>query len=146
ESLPTLRTGGIARSAAAGPTTPNSGPSRAWDWSLACEPVGRRGGRATRAIADLVRGAVVRGPGEAISWNSYRRLLAAVERRPHRIQGWMHSPDPAFRAKVAEITNLHLRPPAGTVVLSIDEKTGMQALERRFPISSVSRPSVTAPI
>jgi len=101
--------------------------------ALACEPLVQRGGRTTRTIADLVREAVVRGLVEAISWSSYQRLLAAVDLRPHRIQGWMHSPDPAFRAKVAEITDLYLRPPAGTVVLSIDEKTGMQALERRFP-------------
>jgi transposase len=34
---------------------------------------------------------------------------------------------------VTEITALYLHPPVGAVVLSIDEKTGMQALERRFP-------------
>ena len=45
----------------------------------------------------------------------------------------MHSPDPQFREKVSEITALYLQPPPGAVVLSIDEKTGMQALERRFP-------------
>jgi transposase len=49
------------------------------------------------------------------------------------VRGWVHSPDPAFRAKVAEITDLYLHLPPDSVVLSIDEKTGMQALERRFP-------------
>ncbi len=34
---------------------------------------------------------------------------------------------------MTEITDLYLHPPPGSVVLSIDEKTGMQALERRFP-------------
>jgi len=45
----------------------------------------------------------------------------------------MHSPDPQFREKVTEITELYLNPPPGEVVLCVDEKTGMQALERRFP-------------
>src|SRR4029450_10523197 len=58
---------------------------------------------------------------------------AASDLRPHRVQSWLHSPDPQFRAKVTAITDLYLRPPVGAVVLSIDEKTGMQALERRFP-------------
>ena len=49
------------------------------------------------------------------------------------MRGWLHSPDPQFREKVTTITDLYLHPPAGAVVLSIDEKTGMQALERRFP-------------
>ena len=68
-----------------------------------------------------------------ISRSSYQRILAAGELRPHRVRGWLHSPDPQFREKVTAITELYLHPPAGTVVLSIDEKTGMQALERRFP-------------
>src|SRR5262245_56141160 len=115
--------------------------------ALACEPVVRRRGRTTRTIADLVREAEARGIVDAISWSSYQRLLAAVDLRPHRIQGWVHSPDPAFRAKVAEITDLYLRPPAGAVVLSIDEKTGMQALEATLPRSpAVSRPSAPARI
>jgi transposase len=70
---------------------------------------------------------------EGISWSSYQRILAAGDLRPHRIQGWLHSPDPEFRAKVTEITELYLHPPAGATVLSVDEKTGMQALQRRFP-------------
>jgi transposase len=101
--------------------------------ALACEPVAGRAGRTTRTIADLVREAAARGIVDRISWSSYQRLLTDVDLRPHRIQGWVHSPDPAFREKVTEITDLYLHPPAGAVVLSIDEKTGMQALERRFP-------------
>jgi len=101
--------------------------------ALACEPVVGPAGRTTRTIADLMHEATARGIVERISWSSYQRILTAVDLRPHRIQGWVHSPDPAFREKVTEITDLYLHPPAGAVVLSIDEKTGMQALERRFP-------------
>jgi len=100
--------------------------------ALACEPIGEHAGRTTRTIADLVEVAHARGLAD-ISWSSYHRVLAQGDLRPHRVQGWVHSPDPAFREKVTEITALYLHPPAGAVVLSIDEKTGMQALERRFP-------------
>lgn len=101
--------------------------------ALACEPVARREGKTTRTIAELVEEAIDRRIVEAIGWSSYQRLLAASELRPHRVHGWLHSPDPQFREKVTEISALYLCPPAGAVVLSIDEKTGMQALERRFP-------------
>lgn len=101
--------------------------------ALACEPVERHEGKATRTIAELVDEAIGRRLVDGIGWSSYQRLLADSDLRPHRIQGWLHSPDPQFREKVTAITELYLHPPAGAVVLSIDEKTGMQALERRFP-------------
>jgi len=101
--------------------------------ALACEPVERHEGKTTRTIAELVDEAIARRLVDGIAWSSYQRLLADSDLRPHRIQGWLHSPDPQFREKVTEITELYLHPPAGAVVLSIDEKTGMQALERRFP-------------
>jgi len=101
--------------------------------ALACEPVERHEGKTTRTIAELVDTAVARRLVDGIGWSSYQRLLAESDLRPHRVQGWLHSPDPQFREKVTEITELYLHPPAGAVVLSIDEKTGMQALERRFP-------------
>jgi len=94
----------------------------------------RHEGTTTRTIAALVVDeAVARRLVEGIGWSSYQRLLAESELRPHRVRGWLHSPDPEFREKVTEITALCLHPPAGAVVLSIDEKTGMQALERRWP-------------
>jgi transposase len=101
--------------------------------ALACEPVERREGKTTRTIAELVDEAVGRRIVDGIGWSSYQRLLTESDLRPHRIHGWLHSPDPQFREKVTAITALYLQPPADAVVLSIDEKTGMQALERRFP-------------
>ncbi len=53
--------------------------------------------------------------------------------RPHRVQQWLHSPDPAFREKVNVICKLYRRAPRNAVVLSIDEKTGIQAIERKYP-------------
>lgn len=101
--------------------------------ALACEPVPGRAGKTRRTLAQLAEEAAARGLVARISRSSYQRVLTAGEIRPHRIRGWLHSPDPEFREKVTEITALYLHPPPGAVVLSIDEKTGMQALERRFP-------------
>ena len=93
----------------------------------------RGDGTTTRTLVTLVHEAEARGLAPRISRSSYQRILTAGELRPHRVRGWLHSPDPEFRAKVTAITDLYLNPPAGAVVLSIDEKTGMQALERRVP-------------
>ena len=89
--------------------------------------------KVTRTIEELVEEAVARGIVDSISWSTYQRILAQSDIRPHLVEGWVHSPDPEFRPKVREICDLYLAAPAGSVVLSIDEKTGMQALERRFP-------------
>jgi len=72
-----------------------------------------------------------RHPAVKISRTSVLRVLNTGDLRPHRMQCWMHSPDPDFRAKATEICKLYRSPPPG-VVLCIDEKTGMQALSRRF--------------
>ena len=75
-----------------------------------------------------------RGIVPDISWSSVQRILAGREVKPHKTEQWFHSPDPEFRPKVTVICDLYLKPPpAGSVVLCIDEKPGMQALARRFP-------------
>lgn len=94
--------------------------------AVACEPQ-------RRTIEELAACAIQRGIVDSIGWSSYQRILSQIDLRPHLQQGWVHSPDPQFREKVTAITALYLHPPAGSVVLSVDEKTGMQALERRFP-------------
>lgn len=74
-----------------------------------------------------------RHPEVQISRTSVIRVLSAADLRPHRMQVWLHSEDPAFRAKATEICTLYLSPPKDSTVLSVDEKTGMQALKRRNP-------------
>jgi transposase len=78
--------------------------------ALACEPVERGEGPTTRTLAALVQEAEARGLVPRISRSSYQRILAAGELRPHRVRGWLHSPDPAFREKVTAITALYLDP------------------------------------
>jgi hypothetical protein len=54
--------------------------------------------------------------------------------RPRRQGTFKVSRDPEFAAKVADIVGLYLDPPGGAVVLSIDEKTQIQALDRTQPL------------
>lgn len=75
--------------------------------------------------------------GIRMSRSTVQRILSTQGFRPHRVRQWLHSQDPDFRAKVARVCNLYLSPPAGAVVLSIDEKP-MQALERKRPSTTCS--------
>jgi hypothetical protein len=61
------------------------------------------------------------------------RILRNEDFRPHKMRLWLHSPDPDFCRKVQRICDLYHQPPDGAHVLCVDEKTGMQALGRRFP-------------
>lgn len=70
---------------------------------------------------------------DSMSRTSVLRILNKADIRPHRIKMWLHSPDPLFREKVTDICGLYLAPPAGSHVLCVDEKTGMQALGRKHP-------------
>ena len=87
--------------------------------------------RRTWTTDDLHAAFRTRHPTVSISRTSVLRILNGSDLRPHRMQVWLHSPDPDFRAKANAICDLYLRPPKG-VTLCIDEKTGMQALSRRF--------------
>lgn len=98
--------------------------------SLACEP-GELQGRATPTLDELLGRAIERGVVERISRSHLQRILQAGDMRPHRVRQWLHSPDPQFREKVNEICALYRRAPKDSVVLSIDEKTGIQAIERK---------------
>lgn len=53
--------------------------------------------------------------------------------KPHHVRTYKVSRDPAFVAKVHDIVGLYLNPPTNAVVLSVDEKTSIQALERTQP-------------
>lgn len=105
----------------------------------ACEPIvlpnaSPEDGKTTRTIEELMDEVIRRGIVTEISWSSVQRILAGLDVKPHKTEQWLHSPDPEFRVKVTEICDLYLKPPpAGSVVLCIDEKPGMQALARRFP-------------
>ncbi len=102
--------------------------------ALACEPLALEGNKPIRrTIQELRELAVQRGIVEQIGWSTVQRILSEADVRPHHVRGWLHSPDPKFREKVNEITDLYLNPPPEAVVISVDEKPGMQATERNHP-------------
>ena len=57
-------------------------------------------------------------------------ILRRAELKPHHVRTYKVSRDPAFAAKVRDVVGLYLNPPEHAVVLSVDEKTSIQALER----------------
>jgi len=68
-----------------------------------------------------------------ISVSSVQRIWRAHQLRPHRFRSFKLSNDPAFADKVQDVVGLYVDPPAHAVVLSIDEKSQIQALDRTQP-------------
>ena len=68
-----------------------------------------------------------------ISPSSVLRIWRAHRLRPHRVRTFKLSKDPQFAAKLRAIVGLYLDPPAHAVVLSVDEKPQIQALDRTQP-------------
>jgi transposase len=71
--------------------------------------------------------------GWTVSPASVSRFLRSMALKPHRVRYWLNPSDPDFDKKAARICKLYISPPAGTTVLSIDEKPGIQALRRIHP-------------
>ena len=61
------------------------------------------------------------------------RVWADHDLAPHRIETFKFSTDPELLAKVTDLCGLYLEPPAGAVVLCVDEKSQIQALDRTAP-------------
>jgi hypothetical protein len=62
-----------------------------------------------------------------------QRIWAAHGLQPHRVRRFKLSHDPAFAAKLRDVVGLYLDPPAHSLVLSVDEKSQIQALDRTQP-------------
>jgi hypothetical protein len=77
---------------------------------------------------------VKRVEGVAVSWHYVASLWRDDGLQPSRQGTFKLSKDPAFAEKVADVVGLYLDPPGGAVVLSIDEKTQIQALDRTQPL------------
>ena len=68
-----------------------------------------------------------------ISPSSVRRIWTRHGLQPHRVRSFKLSNDPKFAAKLKEVVGLYIDPPDHAVVLSIDEKSQIQALDRTQP-------------
>lgn len=63
-----------------------------------------------------------------------RQIWEAADLKPHRIQTFKISNDPEFAEKVIDVVGLYMNPPDNAIVLSVDEKTQIQALDRTQPM------------
>jgi transposase len=91
-------------------TTLESKPKNATHWS-------------TRSMATEV----------AVTPDAVMRIWHAFGLQPHRQQTWKLSKDPQFIEKIHDICGLYLNPPERAVVLAVDEKSQIQALDRTAP-------------
>lgn len=78
-----------------------------------------------------------------VSHSTVFRIWRAHDLQPHRIETFKFSTDPKAEEKIHDVVGLYLNPPANAVVLSVDEKTQIQALNRTQPILPL-RPGLPA--
>jgi hypothetical protein len=69
-----------------------------------------------------------------MSQSAVSRIWRAFGLKPHQTEAFKLSPDPQFIDKVRDIVGLYLNPPEAAVVLCVDEKSQIQALDRSAPI------------
>lgn len=69
-----------------------------------------------------------------VSQSTVSRIWRAYELKPHRSETFQLSTDPLFIEKVHDVVGLYLNPPDNAVVLSVDEKSQIQALSRTQPL------------
>ncbi len=78
-----------------------------------------------------------------VSHSTVHRIWKAHDLQPHRVETFKFSTDPAAEEKIHDVVGLYLNPPANAVVLSVDEKTQIQALNRTQPLLPL-RPGLPA--
>jgi transposase len=97
-------------------------------------------------VAEVVRRTLAPPPHEATHWtaramaeacglavSTVQNIWKAHGLAPHRWRSFKLSTDPAFAEKLHDIVGLYVDPPAHAVVLSVDEKSQIQALDRSQP-------------
>jgi transposase len=78
-----------------------------------------------------------------VSHTTIHRLWKAHDLKPHQIETFKFTTDPDAEEKIYDVVGLYLHPPANAVVVSVDEKTQIQALNRTQPILPL-RPGIPA--
>ena len=69
-----------------------------------------------------------------LSKSTVGRIWRKFDLKPHLIDGFKLSTDPLFVAKVVNVVGLYHNPPEKAVVLCVDEKSQVQALDRSQPV------------
>jgi transposase len=103
-------------------------------------------------IREIVRMTTRELPADATQWSqrtmaeaagvspaSVSRIWKAHGLKPHRVRSFKLSNDPHFAEKLVDIVGLYLDPPEHAIVLSIDEKSQIQALDRTQPSLPLKR-------
>ena len=98
-------------------------------------------------IERVVRMTLESAPADATHWSTramakrsglsqsmVSRIWRAFALQPHRVEGFKLSQDPLFIEKVRDIVGLYLNPPTRALVLCVDEKSQIQALNRSQPV------------
>jgi len=88
-----------------------------------CEPPEHRSRWSVRTLAEDLK----------LPRSTVHQILVASELQPHRIRGSNFRPYPDFEAKLLDVVGLYLNPPENALVLCVDEKTGIHALDRTQP-------------
>ncbi len=101
---------------------------------------------ARETVEKVIKMTLEEAPGEVTHWTgrvmaaaagislrSVQRIWAAFGLKPHRIRTFKLSKDPDFVAKLHDIVGLYIDPPKHAIVLSVDEKSQIQALDRTQP-------------
>ena len=102
-------------------------------------------------VAEVIRRTLETKPRDATHWSSramaeetdlsqstVSRIWRAFGLQPHRSETFKLSPDPLFIEKVHDVVGLYLDPPEHAMVLCVDEKSQVQALERTQPVLPLS--------
>ena len=99
-----------------------------------------------KTVKKILEDTVHKVPTEATHWSlslmakhagvtrwQVRQIWQAADLKPHRLKTFKISNDPNFAEKVCDVVGLYLNPPDNALVLSVDEKTQIQALDRTQP-------------
>jgi transposase len=107
---------------------------------------GRKPKLSAARVQEIVRQTTQKTPPHATHWSTrsmaraagvseatVRRIWRAHGLKPHRVRSFKLSNDPQFAEKLEAIVGLYLNPPEHALVLSLDEKSQIQALDRTQP-------------
>lgn len=100
-----------------------------------------------KKVKEILTLTVEKIPREATHWSvrlmakaagvttwQVRQIWEASDLKPHRLKTFKISNDPDFADKVVDVVGLYMNPPDNALVLSVDEKTQIQALDRTQPM------------
>ncbi|MCZ7634584.1 MAG: IS630 family transposase, partial [Verrucomicrobia bacterium] len=121
----------------------SEGPDCLWE---VAEGRGRKAKLSAEDVARIVDATLQTKPAGATHWScrtmaknqgvskaTVNRIWQSHQLKPHRTKGFKLSRDPLFLQKLTDVVGLYLNPPQKALVLCVDEKSQIQALDRTQP-------------